>query len=117
METRPILYVLTMYSEAFQRTQALLKMAAIMASEGLTIEFLTTGTGVEVYRSNGMSSGQMLPLLTAMHDAGIKMTACTNAMKAMGLSQEEMFPVVDEFVIGGKEVAARIKDGYQVLPF
>jgi len=40
----------------------------------------------------------------------ITFAACTNAMKSVGLSKEEMFPI-DKFVIGGQEVAERVKDG------
>jgi intracellular sulfur oxidation DsrE/DsrF family protein len=40
----------------------------------------------------------------------ITFAACTSAMKSVGLSKEEMFPI-DKFVIGGQEVAERVKDG------
>jgi hypothetical protein len=100
--------------EAFQRTVALMTMAATMARQGLRVEFLTVGTGIEVYRNNTGSAPQFEALLKSMQAAGITLAACTNSMKAMGVAKEDMFPV-DKFVIGGDEVAARVKENYRVM--
>jgi len=115
-EQKPILYVVTMESEAFQRTVALLLMATMMARQGLTIEFLAVGTGIEVYRNNNGVAPQFKELLDNMRAEKITFAACTNAMKSVGLSKDEMFPI-DKFVIGGQEVAERIKDGYMIITF
>jgi len=115
-DQKPILYIITMESEAFQRTIALLLMATMMARQGLTIELLAIGTGIEIYRNNNGVAPQMEELLNNMRAENITFAACTNAMKSVGLSKEEMFPV-DKFIIGGQETAERIKDGYMVMTF
>jgi hypothetical protein len=115
-EQQPILYVVTMESEAFQRTVALMLMATMMARQGLKIEFLAVGTGIEIYRNNNGVAPEFEELLNNMRKEKITFAACTNAMKSTGLSKDEMFPI-DKFVIGGEEVAARIKDGYMVMTF
>lgn len=115
-DQKPILYVVTMESEAFQRTVSLLLMATMMARQGLVIEFLAVGTGIEIYRKNNAVASQFEELLNNMRAQKIMLAACTNAMKSMGLTQEEMFPI-DKFVIGGQEVADRVKDGYMVMTF
>ncbi len=113
-ENQPILYVVSMDIEAFQRTVALMTMAATMARQGLHVEFLTIGTASEIYRSNSGASHQFEGLIGAMREAGVTLAVCSNSMKAMGVAKEDMFPV-DKFVIGGEEVAAKVQENYRIM--
>lgn len=110
-----VLVVVTTGKEEFVRVNAVLQTTLAMAQQGLQVELLVLGSGVELLRSNQRSSPQFSQWLTKLRAAGVRVAACQVSLEGLGLTDDQRFEA--EVVMGGKEVAARIADGHMVLTF
>ncbi|OLZ08068.1 DsrE family protein [Sulfobacillus thermosulfidooxidans] len=113
---RSALIVLSRFTSEPYSVRGILHMAREMAKHGVNVEVLALSTGIEVFRKNGEYADLFGPLLRELQGLGIRLAACTNAMKTAELTKDDMFPA-DLYVIGGQEVIARSRYGYQILTF
>jgi hypothetical protein len=110
------LVVLTTGKAAFVRANAVLQMTLTMRKTGeMPVELLLLGPGVELLRSNQTNSPQFDQELTALRQAGVRVTVCEVSLQSLGLTRDQMFDA--ELVKGGVEVATRIGEGWHVLTF
>ncbi len=112
----PILMIISMSCEAPKSVRGILHMAREMAKHGAKIEIVALSSGIQLFDKNGEHVGTFGPLLKELQGLGIRLAACTNAMKTFELTERDMLPV-DTFVIGGEEVLAKTRYGYQVMTF
>ena len=110
------LVVLTTGKEAFVRANAVLQMTLMVRKTAeIPVELLLLGPGVEILRSNQKNSPQFDQQLTALREAGVRVTVCEVSLESLGLTRDQMFEA--ETVKGGVEVATRLQAGWNVLTF
>jgi hypothetical protein len=110
------LVVLTTGKEAFVRANAVLQMTLMVRKTAqIPVELLLLGPGVEILRSNQKNSPQFDQQLTALREAGVRVTVCEVSLGSLGLTADQMFEA--ETVKGGVEVGARLAAGWHVLTF
>ncbi len=115
MAEKPVLITLTTGKEEFVRAMAVLQLTLSMAQQELDVEFLALGPGVEILRSNQRNSPQFGEMLDKLKNVGVSIKVCGMSLENIGLTQDQMFPA--DIVMGGVEIAQRIKIGYTVLTF
>lgn len=115
-DEKPTLIVLTTGKEAFVRANAVLQLTLMVHKNSeMAVELLFLGQGVEVLRSNQKNSPQFDQQLTALREAGVRVTVCEVSLESLGLTTDQMFEA--ETVKGGVEVGARLAAGWHVLTF
>ncbi|CAB1129607.1 DrsE domain-containing protein [Candidatus Hydrogenisulfobacillus filiaventi] len=114
-EQQRTLVVLTTGKEAFMRANAVLQVALVLATQGLQVQFLAIGPGIEVFKSNQRNSPQFAEMLNKMREAGVQLSVCQVSMENIGLTRDQMFDA--EIVMGGRVIAQRIREGWTVLTF
>lgn len=113
---RSTLVVLATGKEALVRANAVLQMTLMIRKTGqMPVELLFFGPGVEVLRSNQKSSPQFEQELSALRQAGVRITVCEVSLGSLGLTKDQMFEA--DLVKGGVEMATRLGEDWHVLTF
>lgn len=77
----------------------------------LHVELLAYGDGVEIYKK----SGEYLPLLMPLKDAGVDLIQCANTMEERKISKSELFDFVDYVPSANGEIILRSYEGWAII--
>jgi uncharacterized protein len=86
--------------------------AAFAKDGGTQVEVVFFGPGLRMLLKSNTAYADRLKQL---HDSGIKLAACQNAMRMMNVKSEDLFPFAVEVDAGVAEVARREEEGWAYI--